>query len=164
MSTLIVYAGKYGCTEKCVQTLAAQIKDPVEIVNLRRDAVPDLSAFDSVIVGGSIYFGQFQKACQQFCRDRLSELKLKKLGLFICCGNFENTEQFLAAAFPAELLEHAAAKAGFGGELSMDQMSPLDRFVTKMITRASLKEGKPLPSIRWDAIGQFSETINRQVV
>ncbi|MBW4837949.1 MAG: flavodoxin domain-containing protein [Paenibacillaceae bacterium] len=164
MSTLIVYAGKYGTTEKCVKTLAAKINDPVEILNLRQEAVPDLTEFDSVIVGGSIYFGQLQQACRQFCRDHSTELMRKKLGLFICCGTFEKTEDFLDASFPADLLEHATVKAGFGGELSLKQMSLFDRFVARMVTRAARKEGRSLPAIHWDEVELFSAAINRQVV
>lgn len=164
MSTLIVYAGKYGTTEKCVKTLATKINDPVEILNLRQEAVPDLAEYDSIIVGGSIYFSQFQQACRQFCREHSAELMRKKLGLFICCGTFEKSDEFLKAAYPAELLEHATAKAGFGGELDLKSMSLFDRFVARMVSRSARKEGRSLPSIRWDEVEQFSAAINRQVV
>ncbi|MFD1179000.1 flavodoxin domain-containing protein [Paenibacillus puldeungensis] len=164
MSTLIVYAGKYGCTEKCVNALTSQIKDPVEVINLHHDTVPELSNYDCVIVGGSIYFGQFQKACKQFCTDHLLDLKRRKLGLFICNAAYENTEQFLKEAYPAELLEHATAKAGFGGELNLENMRFLDKFLAKIITKSAQKENKPLPSIHWDEVEAFSETMNLHLV
>lgn len=57
MSTLIVYTSKYGSTEKCAKQLAEQLTDSFELV----DSVPDLSLFDSIIIGSPIYMGKSLK-------------------------------------------------------------------------------------------------------
>ncbi len=37
MNTLIVYASKYGCTEKCARLLADQLTGTVELHHLKKD-------------------------------------------------------------------------------------------------------------------------------
>ncbi|RUT46380.1 flavodoxin [Paenibacillus anaericanus] len=160
MSTLILYAGKYGSTEKCVDTLKKSLTGPIETINLNRDIPPNVSPYNKVIIGGSIYFGQFQKASKQFCVDNLDLLKQKKIGLFMCCGNPENINQYMVEAFPAELLEHAVIKDCFGGELERNKMKFFDKLITGMILKSAQKSGKPSPEILWDSVTRFSEKMN----
>ena len=61
MSTLIVYASKYGCTEKCVKLMSKKLNDKVDLINLKNINDIDLSKYDKVIIGGSIYIGRIQK-------------------------------------------------------------------------------------------------------
>ena len=35
MNTLLVYSSKYGCTEKCAKTLSKELKDKVDLINLK---------------------------------------------------------------------------------------------------------------------------------
>lgn len=160
MSTLILYAGKYGSTKKCVDALTQNLNNPVKVIDLHLEPSPDLSSYDKIIIGGSIYFGQFQKVAKRFCIDNLSILKQKQIGLFICCGSLENIEQYWKVAVPSELLKHAIAKECFGGELDRANMKFFDKLVTGIITKAAQKNGKPLPRILSDSITKFSEELN----
>ncbi|GGH13566.1 flavodoxin domain-containing protein [Paenibacillus segetis] len=160
MSTLILYAGKYGSTKTSVDALKMSLNNPVTVIDLHQEATPDLSNYDKIIIGGSIYFGQFQKVAKQFCIDNLSILKQKQLGLFICCGSPENIEQYWSVAVPSELLEHAIVKECFGGELNRTNMNFFDKLITGIITKAAQKNGKPAPEIFLHSITKFSEEFN----
>lgn len=160
MSTLILYAGKYGSTKKCTDALKMSLNNPVTVIDLHQEPTPDLSAYDKIIIGGSIYFGQFQKVAKQFCIDNLGILMQKQIGLFICCGSPENIEQYWAVAVPTELLEHALIKECFGGELDRSNMKFFDKLITGIITKAAQKNGKPSPEILLHSIAKFSEEMN----
>lgn len=118
MKTLIVYSSKYGCTEKCADFLSKELKDKPDIINLKNCKDINLSLYNKVIIGGSIYMGKIQKEVSDFCSKNLEVLKEKQIGLFICGmqeGDSINTE--INQNFPKELIEIATVIKHFGGNL-----------------------------------------------
>ncbi|WP_139904707.1 flavodoxin domain-containing protein [Clostridium thermarum] len=163
MGTLIIYATKYGCTERCAKSLSAKLSGKVDLLNIKNGQTPDITKYDKIIIGGSIYAGRIQKSIKDFCINNHSILRNKKLGLFICCGFAENFQQYLTNSFSKELLEAAVSKQCFGGELNLENMKFFDRLVTKMITKAVNKSDtnhKSLtPMILADNISQLAKAI-----
>jgi menaquinone-dependent protoporphyrinogen oxidase len=169
MSTLIIYASKYGCSEKCALSLSEKLTGEVDLVNLQLDKVPELAKYDKVVIGGSIYIGQIQKSIKELCVKNLELLSKKKLGLFICCMfTGEKAETQMQNAFPKELTDYAAAKGFFGGEIIISKLSFVDKLMTKMVAKASKpEEGIPvmdpkmgLSAISKDNIDRFCKVIN----
>ena len=116
MSSLIVYASKYGFTKRCAEILAKKLGENVDIYDLNSN-LPDPMKYDKVMVGGSIYAGKIRKPVMRFCTDNLNTLKGKKLGLFICgMAKEDDAQKQLESSFPQELLAVCAAKGFFGGE------------------------------------------------
>lgn len=109
MKAIIVYATKHGCTEKAVKLLQLKIPQETRTVNVAREKAPDLSSFDTVILGGPIYVGKMHGALSAYMRRNLLTLKGKRLALFICAGEQDPfiIERELASAFPEELHHHA---------------------------------------------------------
>lgn len=143
MSTLIVYASKYGCTEKCANLIAEELNEMADIVNLKKAKNCDPSAYDRVIIGGSIYMGKIQKEVTNFCTKNLDLLKDKRIGLF-ACGMAEGEEQAaeLNANFPAELLELAVAKEFLGGEFLVDKMNFFEKAIIKKVSKITSNQSK----------------------
>ena len=158
MNTLIVYATKYGCTETCAQTLSKKLTGKVELCNLKTGKVPDLSQYDKVIIGSSVYIGQIRKEAKAFCSNHLNVLKEKKLGLFICAMQAEDVIQTeLKTSFPQELSDVAIVKECFGGEFILKRMNVLDRFITKKIAKTENDTSK----ISEESINKFAEQMNK---
>lgn len=134
MSTCIVYATKYGFTKTCAEILAKKLDGETDIYDLSNHQ-PDLSKYDKVIIGGSIYAGKIRKPAMKFCTDHMDTLKDKKLGLFICgMSDGEDAQKQLESSFPKELLSVAIAKESFGGDCNFDKMNFIERFIMKKIT------------------------------
>lgn len=153
MKTLIVYATKYGCTEKCAKMLEDKIGGTVVLQNLKNSTQNIIEDYDRIIIGGSVYMGQIQKEVTEFCTKNLKMIKNKKIGLFICCmreGEVAETE--LNTLFPKELLQVAIAKDYFGGEFIMNKMSFMDKLITKVIA----KTNKDTSKILQENINRFS--------
>ncbi|HOT45832.1 MAG TPA: flavodoxin domain-containing protein [Spirochaetota bacterium] len=131
MGTLIVYMSKHGCAEKAARIISESLADgDVTAVDLKSRADIDLSRYDTVIIGGSIYLGSIQKGLRKFCEKNLPELLTKRIGLFICCMNQdEAARKHYEAVFDEALRTHAAAAGIFGGELDFDQLSLLEKSV-----------------------------------
>ncbi|MDW7675782.1 MAG: flavodoxin domain-containing protein [Bacillota bacterium] len=158
MTTLIAYASKYGSTEKCAKTIAIKISGAVDLCNLKSETPKDLSQYDKVIIGSSIYVGKAQKEVTQFCLDNVDLLRQKKLGLYICCMFTEERALLqLNNAFPKELLDIAATKEIFGGEFNISSMKYTDKFIVKMVGKVD----KSLPAID---LSEDISTISNQVI
>lgn len=107
---LIVYASKYGCTEKAALLLQTRL-DGAEVANLRSGKLPDLTSYDTVILGASIYYGRIRKEMAAFTAQHKQELLSKRLGLFICAGmTGEKGEQELKQAYPEIIYNKALAR------------------------------------------------------
>jgi len=52
MKTLVLFASRYGCTEKCANMLAEKINGDVEVKDLVKNKKIGLDGYDLVIRGG----------------------------------------------------------------------------------------------------------------
>lgn len=157
MSTLIVYASKYGCTERCVELLSKELHGKVDIRNVKKEKDIDFSNYEKIIIGGSIYIGKIQKEVTEFCSKNIEELRKKRIGLFICGmqeGDMINTE--LNENFDPTLIEIADAKEFFGGEFTFDKMTFIEKFIVKKVSKVTSNKSNILE----DNIHKFAQAIN----
>lgn len=119
-NTLIVFASEHGTVEKCARELFRLIDGKVDICDLsQRQIIPDLTGYDSIIIGGSIHYGEIQKAISDFCKTNLDLLNKKRIGLFInCIYTGDKAMLQLNNAFPKELNDKAVVRDYFGGEIN----------------------------------------------
>ena len=156
MSTLIAYASKHGCTERCAEKLALGLGEKVELYNLKSGKPLDISQYDKVIIGSSVYVGKVNKEATEFCTNNLEELGNKKVGLFICGSQEgEGLKQELSAAFPQELQSKAVVIECFGGEFTFSKMSFMEKTIVKVIA----KTNKDTSNIKEDTINSFMHTM-----
>lgn len=157
MNTLIAYASKYGCTERCAKSLGEKLEGKVDLLDLRSGKPVDLSQYDKVVLGSSVYVGRVHKEVSEFCASNAQALQNKKLGLFICGMQKDDViAEELKIAYPEELASKAAAKACFGGEFIFSKMSFMDKTITKVIA----KTNKDTSNISESEIKRFAESMN----
>lgn len=158
MNTLIVYATKYGCTEKCAELLSKELDGHVDLINLKKVKNVDIVKYEKVIIGGSIYIGKIHKEVTQFCSDHLEQLKNKRIGLFICgMQEGEAIEHEINQNFNAELIERAEAKEYFGGEFNFGKMNFLERFIVKKVSKVTTDRS----NILQDHIHRLAQVMNQ---
>ncbi|MFT8315355.1 MAG: flavodoxin domain-containing protein [Clostridium sp.] len=156
MKTLIIYATKHGFAEKCSKLLKDKLSGEVATVNIKKDTMPNISSFDKIIIGGSVYMGKIQKEITEFCTENFDTLKEKKLGLFVCGMQKDSIETELAASFPNDLLTHSSVKECFGGEFIMKNMNPLERFIIKIVAKTK----NDVSSVSEENINKFAQIMN----
>lgn len=134
-NSLIIFASDYGTVEKCAKELFIQMDGKVDLCNLyNRNISPDLSAYDTIIIGGSIHSGRIQDVISEFCEVNISKLIQKNIGLFInCIYSGEKALKQLDEAFPVSLNEIATARDYFGGEIDNIKLNYLERMITKQM-------------------------------
>lgn len=157
MNTVVVYASKYGSTEKCARLLADQLAGNVELHHLKKDREKKWDSYDLIVIGGPIYAGQIRKEVTGFCEEHMELMKQKRLGLFIC-GMLEETAllEELTHSFPPELMEAAEVSAHFGGEYNFDKMNFLDRTLVKKIAKVTTSQSE----IKTETIAAFAKKLN----
>ena len=157
MKSLIVYATKHGCTERCANKLKKGIKGEVEILNLKKSLKINIDDYDLIVIGGSIHVGKVQKKVKQFCLNNLNLLKEKKIGLFICCmEDGEKASNQFNEAFPEELIKHSYANGIFGGEFNLEKMNSIEKFIVKKIAKVD----KSVSKIKEENINEFISELN----
>lgn len=157
MKALIVYGTKHGSAEKCSKLLKHKLAGEVIAVNIKNDNIPDITSFDNIIIGGSIYMGQIQKEIKSFCSKNFNILKGKRVGLFICGLNDKDISTQLSNSFPEVLLTNAIAKEYFGGEIIFENMNFLERFIMKKVGKTDKDTSKLIE----ENINRFAKLINK---
>lgn len=156
MKTLIVYASKYGTTEKCALLLKDKIDGAVDVFNLK-SGKPDLNGYDAIIVGGPIYIGKLNKTVESFCINNLPAMIDIKKGFFVCHMEFEKTmEELVAKYYPKKLVDTAVATSGFGGAFYVSKMNFLNRAMIKKAAGIMDDQEK----ILYDEIDKFAVKFN----
>lgn len=126
MKIAIIYATKYGCTKKCVEILKSYLQSDVKVFSAKNSKI-DVSQYDTILIGGSVYMGKIQKEITRFCKHNLKQLLKKRVGLFVCCYTPNGINGFFETLFPLELLNHAFYVTCIGGEMNYDKMNFLYR-------------------------------------
>ncbi|MGI6083665.1 MAG: flavodoxin domain-containing protein [Limnochordia bacterium] len=138
MRTLIAYTTRHGTTLRYAEAMGRALSGEVVLADLRQEPAIDISSFDTVVVGGAVYYGNVSPALKEFCLSNIEELKRKNLGLFICCcQDGEPAQQQMRAAYPLELLDAAKVKAILAGEIDMNKMNFIERLIVKLVAKGT---------------------------
>jgi menaquinone-dependent protoporphyrinogen oxidase len=155
MNTAIIYTSKHGTTERIACSIAEKLRETnkVELFSLKKNANPDISGFDWVILGTPIYAGQPSQKMKAFCKTNESLLLQKKTGLLVCGmqPEIEQKEKELKEAFPEILRNNAAATCFLGGAFIFEKMNFFERAIIKKIAKTTTS----VEQIDWEAMDEF---------
>lgn len=164
---IIIYISKHGAVKKCASILSKKLNGNVELYDLKQQGPNiDLSRYNKIIIGGSIYIGRINSEVREFCKHNMPMLKKKKIGLFISCTEMGNAAfKQLNKAFPQELLVNASAKDFFGGELKFKTLNFLEKFFIRVVSildkeTPSLNEDGNVMNICEARVDDFAKLMN----
>jgi len=132
MKTLILYATKHGASREIADRVSKLMGSAVTH-DLKQKDIPELSEYDCVIVGSSIYAGMIRKEAKAYVRANTAALKEKTLGLFISGMDAEKQDEYFTANFPPELLKSAKGKAFLGGVFDPDKAGAIGKLIVKLV-------------------------------
>ena len=144
MRTAIIYSSKYGTTEKVANMIAEKIRtnNDVTLISLSSTSKPDLSSYEKVILGTSIYAGRPGIKMWKFCQKHRDILQSKTIGLFICGMQSAKKDAELRGAYPEYLHSIVKAEDFMGGELLFEKMSFFRHRIMKRMTKADTSVSK----------------------
>ncbi|HLO89949.1 MAG: flavodoxin domain-containing protein [Chloroflexota bacterium] len=147
MKSVIIYSTKHGTTKKVAEMISQMAKEKPELINLKKVKDINLDDYDSIIIGGSIHAGNVQTRIKRFCHDHMLELSTKPLGLFLSCMEEDKAQEQFDNAYPESLRKAAVSTKLTGGEILLDKMNFLERYIVKKVgkmteTVSNIKEDK----------------------
>ena len=153
MKTLILYATKHGGAAEIGRRIAAKFDD-VTLHDLKQPTA-DLSSYDCIIVGSSVYAGAFRKEAKLFLSQNGNILKSKKLGLFVCAMSKGESDKIFADNISADVLAVAKVTALLGGLFDPKKANFAERLIMRLVT----KQSGYVDTIDNDKIEKFVETL-----
>lgn len=158
MKTLILYASTYGYTEEMVKKMVTESDGNIEAVNVSTSRNVELSKYDAVILGSSIYVGQIHKELKSYIQQNLEQLLSKKLGLFLSCGFEAQFETHIKNNFSEALIQHATSIVYLGGKIQKDRLKFGHKLMVNMIekTPEGMKPVPMYPNRTLDIVNQFN--------
>ncbi|MFK7804881.1 MAG: flavodoxin domain-containing protein [Anaerolineae bacterium] len=165
MRILVTYATKHGATAEIASTIGEVLKEhDLSVDVLRIKQVDDLSLYSAVIVGSSIYFGDWRHEMVNFLKDNEKHLVKRDVWIFSSgpTGTKDDYELLAEWRFPLwlrPLLEriqpHEAAV--FYGNLDREKLN----FLEKQLVRLN---NTPFGDFRdWVEIKAWATTIANQL-
>jgi menaquinone-dependent protoporphyrinogen oxidase len=137
MKFLILYATTHGASKTAAEFLSKKL-DGALMVDIKNGDIPDLAAYDAIVLGGSIHMGRIQTAVRKFIDTHQDILLHKRLGLFLCCMYEGDTaKRQFDEAFPEALRDAAVAKSLFGGGFDFPKMNVMERMIVKKVAGAT---------------------------
>lgn len=132
MQTLILYATKYGYTEKLANVLLRQ-RLHVDLQHIT-EFNNDFSKYDEVIIGTPIYMGKINKKVQKLFDSYKHELLDKELKVFLCGMNNKDESIVVETNFDNDIKKHAKIKY-VGGAYQFKKMNFFFRAIVKSIAK-----------------------------
>lgn len=168
-NTLIVFASKYGTTQKIAQKIAAGLKATAVCYDCKTQTIisadsqqkvkqVNLADYGTIILGTAMYIGMPLSAFKKFCATHEKELLSHPVGLFTCgVGTSQEDEGYLRKALPAALNSHATSYAHLGGDVVPERMNAFER----MAMKEYVKQHGPAAGINEQAIAEFCDALNK---
>ncbi len=169
MKCLIIYASRFGQTERIAQRIAETMRSAQALVDVHSadsQAVPgDIGDYDIVVAGSPIYFGKHSRLIEQTISRQLAMLQQKTGGFFSVSlsASGGQKQQEDANRCISEFLEKLGwkpdVKSMFGGGLPYRKYGWLTRMLMKWV---SGREGGDIDTSRdheytdWNAVDGFA--------
>lgn len=155
MKNCIIFSTKHGSAQRAANLLREKLTADADVINLNDTKKPDISGYDSIILGGSIYIGKIQKKMTKFIKKNLAQLLTKNIGLYIVCAEKDNPEPVLKKSYPQELYDYALSKKYFGYEMILEDFNAIEKAVAK-----SLGVTDSVSELNHDAINEMAQQFN----
>lgn len=132
MQTLLLYSTKSGATMECANLLAQQINNCV-IHDLSKN-VPDISSFDTIIIGSGVRMGKFYKPVLAFIKKYEGTLLSKKIAFYLCNAYPDTLQKAVKKNISKELMQSAVCIKSFGGKQPFSNSNDSDWIISDNIT------------------------------
>ncbi len=133
MKTLIIYGTRNGSVRTVANKLKQGLEGQIDIIDSKETTVKDITGYNKVLIGSSIYFGQINKHVKEFINMHKPELLNKRLGVFILAGEKDKSkmERQLRNSITNDIYEKADLISVIGSEIKLEKYSWLVKLILK---------------------------------
>lgn len=128
----------------------------MEVVSIDDKQLPDVSSYDSVVLGAPIYAGEPPMDFVHFCKKHEDTLLQQPLHVFVCglVRKVEKQQTEIEAAVSQELRDHATQAVFLGGRMTYSDLSLPEKLMMK-----AMKQAKDQDTLDEARILEFAKTI-----
>lgn len=102
MRVLVGYASRFGSTHEIALRIAAALRGPAHVVEVRGiEAITDLARYDAIVLGSGVYDGSWAPDATEFVRRHGSILARRPLWLF-SVGSFGDSHPIIGRMMKKE--------------------------------------------------------------
>lgn len=160
MKVLVTYASKHGSTAEIAEVIAKELAETGSVVELRRASmVGSLTGFNAVVIGSSIYIGQWHEDALKVIDAHEASLQERDVWLFSSGPIGEDPFPKEEPPITEQLLERTGAHEhrSFAGRLDRSELGFGERLITTAL-RAPAGDFRD-----WDAIRAWAGEIAHQL-
>lgn len=175
MKELVLYSTKYGSTAEVAERIASTIRSrgaEADIHDLRVPYKGDLAGYDTIILGSGLIAGRWMKGARRFLSSRSSDLRSRRVVLFVC-GSEPYFEPQRHDELRKRYLEDVAAEHGlepasmamFGGVFDFSKYGlVIGKLLTKMGVKKVLEDAgfditQPCDLRDWEQIEEWASKL-----
>ncbi|MBN1646766.1 MAG: hypothetical protein JW874_01920 [Spirochaetales bacterium] len=145
MKTAVIYHSRKGYVEEVAQKIGESLAGNAEIINMKKNRNPAISAFDAIVYAGSVIAGRFNSKIKKLILKNQSIAKGKKVYLVSAGLDDKGYMDILKNSFPEETLSAITEIVYAGGRYLPEQHNVLVRKLMAKINGAegAVKREKP---------------------
>ena len=166
IKTLVLYSSVDGQTLKIMKRIITRIKGDVTLLNIDDHPEIDFSAYNKVLIGASVRYGNFRKNLLHFVNQHKSQLDTLPNAFFVVCLTARKPEKANPAnnAYMAKF-DHLSAwqprlKGVFAGALLYSRYNWWQTLIIQLImkmTGGSTDKSKDIELTDWSKVDAFSK-------
>ncbi|MFA6366574.1 MAG: flavodoxin domain-containing protein [Candidatus Hydrogenedentales bacterium] len=156
MKMLVLYDSKHGTTAEAAMAIASAAGGTAVPLT---DCPASLAGYDKIVLGAPIYFGQWSKALGALALERQDELSGPRLYAFALGMMPNDYAGAVKAALPIALADRIGGIECFGGRVDPAKLGFAERFITKMVSKASAKQGQATVDLDLAAATEFGRRL-----
>jgi menaquinone-dependent protoporphyrinogen IX oxidase len=130
----ILFGSRYGSTRDASLWISEGMGGIADVFDAREE--PDLSAYDSIVVGSGIYNGKIEQSLETYLAKNGPSISRKIKALFIICGGGESSR---AQGYVDVLAKSCQAKPSltriFAGRITLKLLNPADYKVQEEVAK-----------------------------
>ena len=176
MKALVAFGTRYGSTTGIAEKIAGVLVEAgndVDIVDLGKERIRDVDAYDFVVVGSGIQVGKWTKESLRFLDENKEALRQRKLAMFATSGQARDKSK--QEEYLEEYVAQVAEKYGlspirmgvFVGAFDMNKYN----FPVKLLMKTLIKDlesfgydiNKPVDLREWDKIEEWATTLEESM-
>ena len=149
---LVIYASRYGQTEKIAHRIAETAKREgigCEVAEVADACTPE--DFSDVVIAGSVYFGRYARTLSRYVRENLAMLAKRHTSFVTVCNEVEHAP---VGKFLRDTAWMPDATATFAGAIRYTRYGWFFRFVTRRVAHVH----DDVEYTDWHAVDTFAQT------
>jgi menaquinone-dependent protoporphyrinogen oxidase len=127
MATLIIYASSGGNTRAVAEYIATKTNG--KAVDVGKIGSEDLSAYDTIVIGGRVWAGKIPKDLTEFVNKNKDVISQKKTAFYVCCMYNDDKGQQQCDKLASEVGISNHTFFNKGKKLVQNDTGPIDAFI-----------------------------------